>query len=310
VSDLAGPLARTQNGSRTDDGFRNPMTTHPQTKLRIKDVAEGTGVAAATIRMWEQRYGFPTPSRTPSGYRVYTDADIEQIRTVTALRHRGLSITAAIDRVRATADETSSTGHPSIYAAVAALDPVAHPQVLRRSTLSAMSHAIEDELLARGARGIVVGAFQRTPFYAPAQARYEKIAQVNEATIVFADFDMVSAVDGAPIEVPIAASDALGNEWAVVVDTPTYSACLLAWERPNRLAGHERQFEAVLSLDPRVARRAAGVAAWLASQRDAQLGARLTQLIQSRPLPSEAPAATLTALSNRMVAYLDPAATP
>ncbi len=284
------------------------MMTHPQTKLRIKDVADGTGVAAATIRMWEQRYGFPSPSRTPSGYRVYTEADIEQIRTVTALRHRGLSITAAIDRVRATADEDSAAGHPSIYAAVAALDPVAHPQVLRRSTLAAMSHAIEDELLARSARGIVVGAFQRTKFYAPAEARYQQIARVNDATIVFADFPTVSAAPGHPIEVPIASTDALGNEWAVVVDTPIYSACLLAWERPNRQAGDERQFEAVLSLDPRVARRAAGVAAWLAAQRDPELGAKLTQQIQSRPLPTEAPAATLTALSNRMVAYLDHAA--
>lgn len=283
------------------------MTTPAQPKLRIKDVADGTGVAAATIRMWEQRYGYPAPARTPSGYRVYTEADVEGIRTVTALRHRGLSISAAIGRVR-DHDSGDAIGQPSIYAAVAALDPVARPQVLRRSTLTAMSLAIEDELLSRGAGGIIVGAFQKTDFYGPVAHRYEQLARVSDATIIFADFPAVREAPGEPIEIPISASDALGNEWAVAVDTPTYSACLVAWERPHSSATDERQFEAVLSLEPRVARRAAAVAAWLAGQQDADLGARLTQLVQSRPLPTDPPVAALTALSGRMVAYMDRAA--
>ena len=45
-------------------------------KLAIKEVAEQTGVAAGTIRMWEQRYGFPEPGRTASGYRVYTEENL------------------------------------------------------------------------------------------------------------------------------------------------------------------------------------------------------------------------------------------
>src|SRR3954447_19445821 len=49
-------------------------------KLAIKDVAELTGVAAATIRIWEQRYGFPAPARTASGYRIYTEQDVLAIR--------------------------------------------------------------------------------------------------------------------------------------------------------------------------------------------------------------------------------------
>ena len=51
-------------------------------KLAIKDVAEATGVAAGTIRMWEQRYGFPEPERTPAGYRLYSDDDVETLRRV------------------------------------------------------------------------------------------------------------------------------------------------------------------------------------------------------------------------------------
>ena len=63
--------------------------------LAIKDVAEQTGVAAGTIRMWEQRYGFPEPRRTETGYRRYTDADVEAIRRVLACRRRGLSLVAS-----------------------------------------------------------------------------------------------------------------------------------------------------------------------------------------------------------------------
>ena len=47
--------------------------------LSIGDVAERTGLAAGTIRMWEQRYGAPTPRRLPSGYRVYGVGDVDPV---------------------------------------------------------------------------------------------------------------------------------------------------------------------------------------------------------------------------------------
>lgn len=280
------------------------MTQVASAKLKIKDVAERTGVAAATIRMWEQRYGFPTPQRTPSGYRLYTDHDVEAIRTVVALRRRGLSIPVAIERAREEPTVSADT-HPSIFAAVSSVDTSAYPRVLRRSTLAAMSHAIEDEFLARGAHGLVIGAFQREAFYRRVAHRYEQIAPRSDATVVFADFPEVEQLPGRPTQIPIAPTDALGNEWAVVVDAPGYAACLLAWERPNRAMGGERMFEAILSLDPRAVRRAVRVAAALAGRRDARLGEQLEDLLEGRPLATEPPASALTSLTSRMVAYLD-----
>ena len=52
--------------------------------LAIKDIAAQTGIAAGTIRMWEQRYGFPSPERTASGYRRYCEQDVEALRRVQA----------------------------------------------------------------------------------------------------------------------------------------------------------------------------------------------------------------------------------
>ena len=85
--------------------------------LAIKDVAERTGIAAGTIRMWEQRYGFPEPERTSAGYRVYSEDDVEALRRVLAYRERGLSVPAAVDRARSTG---LTTDRPSLYGVLAA----------------------------------------------------------------------------------------------------------------------------------------------------------------------------------------------
>ncbi len=69
-------------------------------ELSTAQLAERTGVPAGTLRMWESRYEFPTPVRLPGGHRRYSDQDVEQIREVARLRAEGLSMSAAIQRVR------------------------------------------------------------------------------------------------------------------------------------------------------------------------------------------------------------------
>ena len=161
--------------------------------LAIKDVAEQTGIAAGTIRMWEQRYGFPEPERTASGYRVYRPGDVEALRRVQAYRHRGLSVPAAIERARETGGDTD---RPSIYAAVMSAGVDARPQVLRKSTLVALSRAIEHETLAHAAAPVLFAAFQREPFYREVEPRYARIARCADAATVFADFPQVRHPDG------------------------------------------------------------------------------------------------------------------
>jgi DICT domain-containing protein len=275
--------------------------------LAIKDVAERTGIATGTIRMWEQRYGFPDPQRTASGYRRYSDEDVELLRRVLAYREGGLSVPAALERARASADPTD---RPSIYGAIASEMPVA-PHLLRKRTLIAISKAIEDEALARAAGPVVIGAFQRARNYRAVQHRYRRMAQAADVAVVFAtDFGAVRG-GGGPIEVPISAEDSVGNEWAVVIDAPGYAACLLAWEHPRSAAEDrviedgDRRFEAVWTMDPAMVRRAALVGGALAGRVDAALGSRVEGLLRERPLAVESPAPALTALCNRMIAYLE-----
>ncbi|MCB9569651.1 MAG: B12-binding domain-containing protein [Myxococcales bacterium] len=50
-----------------------------------------TGVSAATLRAWERRYGIPSPSRTASAYRLYSDRDIALVRQVRELCEGGMA---------------------------------------------------------------------------------------------------------------------------------------------------------------------------------------------------------------------------
>jgi len=275
--------------------------------LSIREVAEETGLAAGTIRMWEQRYGFPDPQRAPSGYRQYRSGDIEALRRVQAYRHRGLSIPAAIERAR---EAGAASDHPSLYAAVAASDLGARPQVLRKRTLIALSRAIEHETLAHAAAPVLFAAFQFESFYRDVEARYRRLAEHADEAYVFADFPAFRRVEHAPTEVPISREDALGNEWAVVVDAPGLAACLVAWEQPGvtepgSARDLDRRFEAIWTVDPVATRRAAEVAAQLVGRSAPEDQERLTAMLDGRPLALEQPAPALTSLTNRLVAYLE-----
>jgi len=276
--------------------------------LAIKDVAERTGIAAGTIRMWEQRYGFPEPKRTASGYRRYTSEDVELLRRVLAYREGGLSVPAALERARAS---TEPTDRPSIYGAITAGGLSANAQMLRKRTLVAISKAIEDETIARGAGPVIISAFQQESNYRMVEHRYRRMAQAADVAVVFADFPEVRAQEGCPVEIPIAREDSVGNEWAVIVDAPGFAACLLAWEHPREVAeareggDGERRFEAVWTLDPQIVRRAALVGGALAGRADPELGDRLEELLRDRPLAVESPTPALTAVSNRMIGYLE-----
>ncbi len=276
--------------------------------LAIKEVAERTGLAPGTIRMWEQRYGFPAPERAASGYRVYGLQDVELLRRAVAFRAGGLSVPAALERARELA---GATDRPSIYGAIVSADAPVRPRVLRKRTLLALSRAIEDETMARAAGPVVFAAFQQVRNYRAVEHRYRRLAETADAAVVFADFPEAREPDGGPAEVPIERDAALGNEWVVVIDAPGFAACLLAWERPRTpeeeeaLPDRERRFESLWTMDPTVVRRAALVACSLTRAACPELAERIEGTLAGRPLAVEAPVPGLTALTNRLVAYLE-----
>jgi methanogenic corrinoid protein MtbC1 len=55
----------------------------------IKRAAELTGVPAATLRAWERRYGLGQPIRSESGYRLYDERSLADIRAMQLLLDSG-----------------------------------------------------------------------------------------------------------------------------------------------------------------------------------------------------------------------------
>ena len=69
--------------------------------MRIGELSTRTGVSAATLRVWESRYGLLQPSRTVSGYRQYGPDDERRVSEMIRLRGAGVSARDASARVLA-----------------------------------------------------------------------------------------------------------------------------------------------------------------------------------------------------------------
>ena len=271
----------------------------------IGEVVERTGVAEATLRMWERRYGFPSPERLASGHRRYSERDIELIRGVAARRSAGLSLPAAIEQTRADSSQPAT----SVFAALRRWRPELEPRTLTKPMMLALTRAIEDEALARAERLIAFGSFQRQRFYRQSAFRWRELARTAELAAVFADFPERGGSRGgaAPIEIRLTEDHPLNREWALVCEGEEFALCLTGWESPDSADGPDRsrRFEAIWSVEPDVVREATRILAAVAEAS----GSRLTSAVRAR---LEGPAALdlqsqlrlASAVTARMLGYL------
>jgi MerR family transcriptional regulator, light-induced transcriptional regulator len=241
--------------------------------LAIGELAARTGVEEATLRMWERRHGFPAPERLQSGHRRYVEGEVERVLRVLREREGGMSLAAAIARVRdAPPDEERS-----VFAGLRRLRPDIQPVVLRKPLLLALTRAMEDESCAQAERPLLFAAFQRERFYRQSQRRWREFARTARLAVVFADFERPRLPRNAPAELPLDRSGPLTREWAVVCEAPGHAACLAGIELPPARPRRDpaRQFEVIWSVEPAVVRTAADVCAALARAAAPELAARL-----------------------------------
>jgi len=57
--------------------------------LNISAVERDTGLSKDILRMWERRYGFPTPQRDANGERTYSLGQVEKLQLIKRLMERG-----------------------------------------------------------------------------------------------------------------------------------------------------------------------------------------------------------------------------
>jgi DNA-binding transcriptional MerR regulator len=65
--------------------------------MRIGILARRLGITPHTIPFYEQRGLLPAPARNASGYREYTDADVERMRLLIGLRQLDIGLDAAAE---------------------------------------------------------------------------------------------------------------------------------------------------------------------------------------------------------------------
>jgi MerR family transcriptional regulator, light-induced transcriptional regulator len=276
--------------------------------LTTTQLAERTGVPAATLRMWEARHGFPVPARLPGGHRRYSESDVELVLTVIRQRQQGLSLSASI--ARALGESSKPT---SIFAGLAQRRPDLQPMTLSKSAMVALSRAIEDEHIARGSDGVVIGSFQTATFYRLSAARWQELARTAKLAVALADFDALAQVPGQPVEVPIGRDHPLAREWALVFQAPGTSSCLAGWEipEPRGVPRHaERRFEVLWSPEPEVAFAAASVAADLIEPLAPGVARKLAAALQEPAVPTSPELRSAVKQAHRMLAYLSGGATP
>lgn len=56
----------------------------------IAEVERETGIGRDTLRIWERRYGFPTPERNQRDERVYSSQQLERLRLLKQLLDKGM----------------------------------------------------------------------------------------------------------------------------------------------------------------------------------------------------------------------------
>jgi MerR family transcriptional regulator, light-induced transcriptional regulator len=270
--------------------------------LTTTQLAERTGVPAATLRMWEARHGFPSPARLAGGHRRYTERDVELVRAVVRLRQEGLSLGAGIDRAQA----GELPAPASIFAGLAQRRPDLQAMTLAKPALLALSRAVEDEHLAGASAGVLVGSFQTARFYRQSERRWRELARNARLAVALADFKRLRRPAHGPVQVPVRRDHPLAREWAIVMHAPDVCACLAAWEIPasNESADCDRRFEVLWSPEPEVAREAVVIAAEVIAAVAPSVATTLESTRGQPAVPSSPELRAAVRQAHRMLAYI------
>jgi len=109
--------------------------------------------------------------------------------------------------------------------------PHLRTQTYFKSSLTALSHAMEDQVLAGSDQPLVIASFQQERFYRQEAHRYLRIAEHAQQVYVLSgsDTNFDSSTDRYNT-ITFAPEDALSQEWHLVVVGKQYAVCLLCQE--------------------------------------------------------------------------------
>ncbi|MBL1209333.1 DICT sensory domain-containing protein [Geminocystis sp. GBBB08] len=141
-------------------------------------------------------------------------------------------------------------------------------QMYFKSSLTALSHAMEDQVLASDEQPLIIASFQKERFYRQEAHRYARIGKISPHVYVLAapetDFSSVSDIYE---KVAFTQDDALTQEWHLVVIAQNYANCLICREKthlpkntPSESAmDNSRRFEGIWTFDRQISQKVAEI---------------------------------------------------
>jgi DICT domain-containing protein/signal transduction histidine kinase len=196
------------------------------------------------------------------------------------------------------------------------------PQMYFKSSLTALSHAMEDLVLNDSDAPLVVASFQRERFYRQEAHRYKRIANKTDQVYVLAAPETDFGDRSADYEtIAFEPSDALAQEWHLVIIGEHYASCLVCREKifppTERQRGTtvdpNRRFEGIWTFDRQVTIAAAKIMLDRIAVYRPELTSKLNQarklyLSPSRSLklgiPNDSPLTNPDPFVQRLVTYL------
>ncbi|MDJ1179981.1 DICT sensory domain-containing protein [Roseofilum sp. BLCC_M91] len=195
--------------------------------------------------------------------------------------------------------------------------PQLRSQIYFKPSLTALSHAMEDQVLAGGDRPLVIANFQRERFYRQESHRYRRIAQKTDQVYILAAPETEFKSASQEYEtVAFDLQDELKHEWHLVIIGQQYATCLICRERdplgmglpelPLMTMDQGRRFEGIWTFDRQVCEEAAHA---LLSRIVDYRPELATKIEQAQTLITQAPACQITHLdpapfAERLVTYL------
>jgi len=129
----------------------NPPASHPL--WSIADVERDTGLAKDTLRVWEKRYGFPSPGRDAGGERQYDQTQLQKLRWIKRLidaGHRPNQIVSRTDTELEVMVRALESANQSCLDPDARFDVTQWLAWLRDNQTDAVRRALQDHLLRHG----------------------------------------------------------------------------------------------------------------------------------------------------------------
>jgi MerR family transcriptional regulator, light-induced transcriptional regulator len=144
------------------DSKVNLIASDPVITLSIAAVERDTGLSKDTLRVWERRYGFPTPERDSIGERAYTLEQVDKLRIVKRLLdagHRpGRIVPLPLAALQQLTEQTVDQPQRGVEVALGSADLRAHLQLIRSHDVAGLRAELQRLLARLGVGRFVVEA--------------------------------------------------------------------------------------------------------------------------------------------------------